>query len=90
MLTGKTGGRQILRGGRAAHRDGDILAAVPFERAIGGGDMLAQPAASRRPIDDLARFRGARRQELRDRDGRNRKATIAARPQASTAVSASR
>ena len=41
VLAGKAGGRQVLSGRRAAHRDGKVLAAVAFERAIGVGNLLS-------------------------------------------------
>ena len=42
MLSGKTRGRQVFGGRRAAHRDRDIGAAFGFERSIRRSDLLAQ------------------------------------------------
>ena len=54
VLTGKARRRQILGGRRAAHGDGDTGAVLLFERAIGTRDLLAQPRAAGRLVDDPA------------------------------------
>ena len=59
VLPGEAGGRQIFGGGRTAHGDRDAPPAFLFERAIGSGNLLAQPLHSRSPHRRAARRGGA-------------------------------
>ncbi len=62
VLAGEAGGRQVLGGGRAAHRDAEILAELRLERAPGRAQLLLDRRRHRSAVDDLSRARAGPRQ----------------------------
>ena len=64
VLAGEARRRQILRGRRTAHRDGDIGAVLSLQLLIGGDDFPPQRFGPGRIVDDLSRLRAALLQKL--------------------------
>jgi hypothetical protein len=63
MLAGEAGGWQVLGGGRAAHRDRDVVAVFRFQFAVGLHDRLAQCIGGGGGVDNLpSRARAFREQ----------------------------
>ena len=62
LLTGEARRRQVLGGGRAAHRQTHVLAVLPLKRAITLEDLGGQVVGESGTVDDLPGPLGLARQ----------------------------